>query len=102
MNDTQIQTIADHVLRPALGPFRYERAEVRTGRDYSDEPAVYVDVVLGVGAPALGPMTLIDAHVALSRALIEGGEERFPYLRTKRLQGHAPGGGTLEPARGRS
>lgn len=85
MNDAQLQAIADRVLRPALGAFRYERAEVRTGRDYSDEPAVFVDAVLGKGAPELGSMTLIDAHFALSEALLAEGEERFPYLRTKRL-----------------
>jgi hypothetical protein len=85
MNDAQIQAIADRVLRDALGKFRYERAEIRSGLDYSDEPAVYVYAVLGEGAPQLEPKVLMNANVALSDALLAQGEDRFPYLETRRL-----------------
>ncbi len=85
MKDAEIQAIADNVLRARLGRFGFQRVEVRSGVDYSNDPAVYIDAVLGEGAPALEPDTLMDANVALSNALLEKGEERFPYLYMKRL-----------------
>ena len=66
------------MLRDALGKFRYERAEIRTGLDYSDEPAVYVYAVLGEGAPPLEPKALMNANLALSDALLAVGEDNSP------------------------
>lgn len=103
MNDVEIQLIADRVLRSQLARFGYQRAEVRSGLDYSNEPAVYIDAVLGEGAPSLEPNTLMDAHLALSNALLEKGEERFPYLQTKRLDDDdRPEDVVLKPFRGHS
>lgn len=103
MNDVEIQVIADRVLRSQLGRFGYQRAEVRSGHDYSDEPAVYIDAVLGEGAPSLEQNTLMDAHLALSNALLEKGEERFPYLQTKRLgDDDRPEDVIVKPFRGHS
>jgi hypothetical protein len=103
MNDAEIQAIADHVLQDRLGRFGYQRAEVRSGLDYSNEPAVYIDAVLGEGAPSLEPNTLMDAHLALSNALLENGEDRFPYLQTKRLgDDDRPEDVVLKPFRGHS
>ena len=90
MNDSEIGLIADRVLRSAFKSYGFERAEVRSGRDNGDEPAVYVDAVLGEGAPALSGSVVIDAHVALSHELLARGEERFPYLRTRRLGDELP------------
>jgi hypothetical protein len=102
MNDAQIQAVAEKILRPALGNYGYERAEVRSGNDFSDEPAIYVDAVLGKGAPDLGPGVLMNAHYALSEALLAEGEERFPYLGTKRLNDDdRPEEAVLKPSRGR-
>lgn len=103
MNDAQIQAVADKILRPALGAFGYERAEVRSGFDYSDEPAIYVDAVLGKGSPDLGPGILMNAHYALSKALLAEGEERFPYLGTRRLDDDdRPEEVIIKPFRGES
>lgn len=103
MNDVEIRAIADRVLRSRLGRFGYQRAEVRTGLDYSNEPAVYIDAVLGEGSPSLEPNTLMDAHLALSTALLEEGEGRFPYLQTKRLgDDDRPEDVILKPLRGHS
>lgn len=85
MNDAQIQVVAEKILRPALGSFGYERAVVRSGVDYSDEPAIYADAVLGKGAPDLGPGVPMNAYHALSETLLAEGEGRFPYLGTRRL-----------------
>jgi hypothetical protein len=90
MNDADIRLVADRVLRKELGKFGYQRTEVRTGFDHSDEPAVYVDAVLGVGAPPLEPTTFFDTHAALGRALLAEGEQRFPYFRTRRLGDELP------------
>ncbi|MGJ0506625.1 MAG: hypothetical protein ACR652_05710 [Methylocystis sp.] len=101
MNDSEIQALADSVLRTRLGRFGFQRAEVRSGVDYSNDPAVYVDAVLGEGAPSLEPDTLMNAHLALSDALLEKGEERFPYLQTKRLgDNDRPEEVALKPFRG--
>lgn len=103
MKDSEIQAVADHILRSRLAPFGFQRAEVRSGLDYSNEPAVYVDAVLGEGAPALEPTTLMDAHLALSDALLAQGEDRFPYLQTKRLgDDDRPDEIVLKPFRGHS
>jgi len=90
MNDADIQIVADRVLRRELGKFGYQRTEVRSGFDHSDEPAAYVDAVLGVDAPPLEPTTFFDAHAALGRALLAEGEERFPYFRMRRLGEELP------------
>ncbi len=84
MDDVEIRQIAERVLRPALADYKYQHAEVRTGLDASDEPAIFVDAVLGEGAPILEPRVLIDAHVALSQGYLARGETRFPYLRMRR------------------
>lgn len=103
MNDTEIQAIADNVLRGRLGRFGFQRVEVRSGFDHSNEPAVYIDAVLGEGAPALEPDTLMDANVALSNALLEKGEDRFPYLYMKRLgDDDRPDDADQKPLRGHS
>lgn len=103
MNDVEIKAIADRVLRSQLAQFRFEGVEVRSGLDYSNEPAIYIDAVLGEGAPSLEPNTLMDAHLALSNALLEKGEERFPYLQTKRLgDDDRPEDVILKPYRGHS
>lgn len=102
MNDADIQVVADRVLRAELGKFGYQRTEVRSGFDHSDDPAVYVDAVLGVGAPPFEATTLFEAHAALSRALLAEGEERFPYLRTRRLGDDLPDDVVLRPFRSHS
>jgi len=102
MEAAQIQALADKVLRAELGRFGYQGAEVHSGFDHSEEPAVYIAAILGVNAPPLEGATLIDAHVALSRALLAAGEDRFPYLRTKRVAGGAPDDIIIGTPRGRS
>jgi hypothetical protein len=85
MNDAQIQAIAEKVLGATLGAFGFQRAEARSGIDHSDEPAVFVDAILAAGAPPIPGQVSMDARLALSDALLAAGEERFPYLRTRRL-----------------
>jgi hypothetical protein len=102
MNDADIQAVADRILRKELGKFGYQRTEVRSGFDHSDEPAVYVDAVLGVGAPPLEATTFFDAHAALGRALLAEGEERFPYFRTRRLGDEQPEDVVPRPLRSHS
>jgi hypothetical protein len=70
--------------------------------DHSDEPAIYVSAILGLNAPPLESTTLINAHADLSRALLAEGEERFPYLRTRRLGDDLPDDIVLKPLRSHS
>ncbi len=103
MKDAEIQAVAEQVLRSRLAAFGFQHVEVRSGLDYSNEPAVYVDAILGDGAPALASTTLMDAHLALSDALLARGEDRFPYLQTKRIgDDDRPDEIVLKPFRGHS
>lgn len=102
MKDAEIRDIADRILRAELGRFGYERAEVHSGFDHSDEPAIFVDAILSADAPPLPGNAIIDAHFALSQALLAGGEDRFPYLRTKRLGDELPEDVILRPFRSRT
>lgn len=80
MQDDTVKAIADRILRERLAPFGYERVAVRSGYDQDDEPALFIDAILGENAPQLPSEIMVDAHYALSRELLTGGEERFPYL----------------------
>jgi hypothetical protein len=83
MNAAQIREIAERVLRPELEAFGLERIVVKEGLDNSDDPALFVDAFLRAGSPPLRGELSSHVHHALSKSLLEAGENRFPYLRVR-------------------
>lgn len=90
MQDDIVKAIADRILRERLAPFGYERVAVRSGYDQDDEPALFIDAILGENAPELPSGTMVDAYYALNQELLVGGEERFPYLYARFPWGEFP------------
>jgi hypothetical protein len=77
---TRVAEIADRILRVNLGPFGYERVDVREGKDQDDRDALFL-----VGhfreLDELVPGDVLNrTHVELSDALLDELEERFPYF----------------------
>ncbi|HVB89559.1 MAG TPA: hypothetical protein VND97_05110, partial [Beijerinckiaceae bacterium] len=76
MQDDKVKTIADRILRAHLASFDYEGVDVRSGYDQDDEPALFIDAILGANAPAALGSALIDAHYQINKELLADGEER--------------------------
>ena len=81
MIKAEIRELAERVLRSELGSLGLDRIDVREDRDYADDPALFVDAFLKAGSPPVAGEVSTRVHHALSRKLLEAGEDRFPYLR---------------------
>lgn len=81
MTNVEIKAIADRVIGSTLASRGLDRIEVRVEPDEIDEPALFVDAFMKPEASSLGGGVTSGALHALSTALLEAGEMRFPYLR---------------------
>lgn len=80
MTKDQIRTIAEEVLRPTLGPFGFDHAEIRLDDDHDGDPSIFVEAHFRKGSePTPGHATL-EASGDLFRAFFKRGDPRFPYL----------------------
>lgn len=80
MNMVALKSVIDHAVRARLAPVVVEDVLVDPRRDSNDEDAIFVTVEVAPETPVLpGDMT-IATMVAVSDALQEHGETRFPYL----------------------
>ncbi len=85
LTDAEVKAIADEVLGREMASFPFEGAEVRSGEDYDDTPSLFITANVGAGVPApLEGGSIGQLRVALQKALLERGEERFPYFRLSR------------------
>lgn len=82
---TNIQKIADRVLKRELGKFGLDKVIVREGRDHDGEEALFIDARMKPGAPIVGGRISTAAHGALSEALLKAGERRFPYFNIRHV-----------------
>ena len=80
------QSLAQKVLRGELGTY-VSKVEVREDYDFADEEALFFEAYLKKDAPRDLGKQFVSAHVLLRRALEALGEERFPYLNTRRPVG---------------
>jgi hypothetical protein len=80
MTVDEITTIADEILTRNYAGAGYERVEVRLGYNQTDEPSLFVVAPFEPGAGLTGGAEANAANAAIRRVLLEGGEERFPYL----------------------
>lgn len=80
LTDDEVRSLADDVLGRSLGPRGFIEAEVRSGVDHDGEPALFVTAKFRLGSGPISGQEAIDARSALSDALLERGERRFPYL----------------------
>jgi hypothetical protein len=81
MTEDEIRSLADRVLRETLGAYGYESVEVISAPDHDEAPALFVRAILKPGSAMVRGEFFAAAHAALSQALLERGETRFPYLR---------------------
>jgi hypothetical protein len=80
MNNEQVATVADEILRPRLGPLGLDRIEVASGEDHDGDPALFVTAHFRQGSEVPNGEILSGALGALHEALQKRGELRFPYL----------------------
>jgi hypothetical protein len=76
----RIVAIADPILRARLEPFGYQSVEVREGKDEGDEPVLYLKGMMRADAQLVPGDILNSALQAVSGALLEQQEERFPHV----------------------
>ena len=79
----ELERIIETAVRKALHPVSVESVAVEHRRDSADEEALYVVVTLPTGTPSVGGRRYMGA-MTVSDALIEIGEQRFPYVRLNR------------------
>lgn len=84
MTEDEIRSLADDVLRASFGRFGFDHAEVRADLDHDGEPALFVDAIFRPGSIQKDRPAFADAFGealgALRDSLLDGGENRFPYL----------------------
>jgi hypothetical protein len=80
MTEEQIRRLAEDVLRPTLGPFGFDHAEVRFGEDHGGDPAIFVEAHFRKGSEPTPGRATVKASGDLFRAFFERGDHRFPYL----------------------
>lgn len=80
MTNAEIKELAGRVLGPKLGTHGLEHIEGRIDRDDPDDPALFVEAFMKVDSSFLDGKAVSVAHHALSEALLDAGEARFPYF----------------------
>ena len=80
MKDDQVAALAESALRPLLGPLGLERVEVSHGRDHDDAESLFVTAYYRQGSIVPQGNILLESLGRLHKALVDAGEDRFPYL----------------------
>lgn len=75
------------ILKNVLMRFGFDRAEVASGLNHADMPAVFVTVHYGKTAPKPDGRVLLDAPVAANAAMASAGDERFAYVQHRYQDG---------------
>ncbi|MGA3307717.1 MAG: hypothetical protein ABSD08_03750 [Xanthobacteraceae bacterium] len=71
--------LIDAVLRETLGPYGFDHSDVRADYDHDGEEALFIDAILKPNSDVEGKI-YSAALGALSNALLERRDRRFPYL----------------------
>lgn len=90
MQPSEVQQIADEVLRRELGRAGLDHVVVQEERDESDGKLLTVDAVMKPGTDVLDGALVSGAHRALSQALLSAGEDRFPYFMIRHADDEEP------------
>jgi hypothetical protein len=71
----------EKALIQTLGPSAIDHVVIREEFDHADEEALFLEVVMKRSDQPLTADKSIDARVAVSDALLELSDPRFPYMR---------------------
>lgn len=84
MNAEAVRELLEPILRRHLGPYGFERAEVRLETEfYGGDPVWDVDLICGPGAARVDQEARSAAHKDASDTLLAHGDTWFPHLRHK-------------------
>ena len=85
LSDSEVRTIANAVLGPAMCDLAFAGVDVTSGETFEGEPSLSVSAKVGaeVAAP-FDPKRFSRLHGILHDALLARGEERFPYFNLHR------------------
>ncbi|BDV33419.1 hypothetical protein [Methylocystis iwaonis] len=78
---TSTRCAIEKALIQTLGPSAIDHIVIREGLDHADEDALFLEVVMKRSDQPLTAHKSIDARVAVSDALLEISDARFPYMR---------------------
>lgn len=82
--------LIDGVLRESLGAYGFDHADVRVDYDHDGEEALFIDAVLKPETPLVEGRIYSAALGALSNALLQRKDRRFPYLRLRHPDDERP------------
>ncbi|NEU14447.1 hypothetical protein G3T14_20295 [Methylobacterium sp. BTF04] len=80
MTATDIEAIVQEALSETLGPFGFDRADVRPYVDHAGDDALSIVAHFKPSAAPIAERPSARAMGALRKRLLDDGEERFPYL----------------------
>lgn len=80
MTQDEIRALADLTLAPILGPVGFVASDVEARPDHAGDESLYVRVHFAPDASVASGRTYLAAQAAMARALVDRGEDRFPYL----------------------
>ena len=80
MTEHDIRSVADRVLNEHLASLNYQGVDIRFERDQDDEEGIGITAHLGVPAERIASVPMLVVAGAMRQALLDRGEERFPYV----------------------
>jgi hypothetical protein len=83
MEPGRISELARRLLRPLIDDSMIEAIDVREDEDWSGTPSLFVDVFVSPGKPRPDAESWTRLKRSLSQELLDGGEQRFPYIRLR-------------------
>ena len=79
LNDPRTEAAIKAAIEALYGA-SVDRVNVRAGKDYDDEPAIFVTVFMKPGQKRMSGSDLLDSIAAASAALRGLQDDRFPYV----------------------
>ena len=76
----KVRDAIERVLRERLGHQLFREAEVRAGTDHDGEPVLFIVAHFDLVPEPIDPAFTVGITVAVSDALDEIGETRFPHI----------------------
>lgn len=80
MTENEIRPVADGVLREHLAAFGYRGVSVRVEPDQDGNAAIGISAQIKSPPDSIEKLPLLAVAGAMRRALLERGEDRFPYV----------------------
>lgn len=80
MTETEVLALAEPIFSKVLGSIGFDHASVSSGADQDGDKSFFVEAFFKPGSDMRDGKALVEARGQLHDALLDRGEERFPYV----------------------